>query len=73
MEYVNEYVTPYFFKNLRFSDPSAINQNIIKDPLFENIVLGYAILLNQEIEVYKDNLSKIQSLKTQLARQDIAD
>ncbi len=38
-EYVNKYVTPFFFENVRFSDFSSIHSDFIKEPLFENIVL----------------------------------
>ena len=64
-DYVNTYLTPFFFENVRFSDFSSINSNFIEKPLFENIVFGYEILLKQQIEGYKDNLEKIRLLNNQ--------
>ena len=58
-DYVNEYVTPFFFENIRFSDFSSIHSDYTKDPAFENIVFGYEVLLNQLINGYKVN-SEIQ-------------
>ena len=64
--YINEYLTPFFFDNVRFSDFSSIHSNFIKDPLFENIVFGYEVLLSQQISGYQDNLEKIKLLNNQL-------
>ncbi len=65
-EYVNTYVTPFFFDNVRFSDFSSIHSDFIKEPLFENIVFGYEVLLNQQIRGYQDNLKKIKLLNENL-------
>lgn len=66
-EYINEYLTPFFFDNVRFSDFSSIHSNFIKDPLFENIVVGYELLLNQQISGYQSNLEKIRMLNNKLS------
>lgn len=58
-DYVSEYVSPFFFENIRFSDFSSIHPDYTKDPVFENIVFGYEVLLNQLINGYKIN-SEIQ-------------
>lgn len=65
-EYVNKYLTPFFFENVRFSDFSSIHSDFIKEPLFENIVFGYEVLLAQQIKGYQDNLEKIQLLNENL-------
>lgn len=65
-EYVNKYLTPFFFENVRFSDLSSIHSDFIKEPLFENIVFGYQVLLNQQIIGYLDNLEKIKLLNENL-------
>ena len=62
MDYVNEYVTPYFIKGVRFSDGSEIKNDFITDPFFENIVFGYSTLLQQQIIAYGDNLELIREL-----------
>ncbi|WP_053991558.1 DUF6090 family protein [Mangrovimonas sp. TPBH4] len=65
-DYVNEYVTPFFFENVRFRDFESINADFSKDPHFENIVLGYEVLLNQQISGYKSNLEKQKVLDDRL-------
>lgn len=65
-EYVNKYITPFFFENIRFSDFSSIHSDFIKEPLFENIVFGYDVLLGQQIKGYQDNLEKIKLLNEKL-------
>ncbi len=65
-DYVNKYVTPFFFENVRFSDFSSIHSDFIKEPLFENIVFGYEVLLSQEIKGYQDNLKEIKLLNEKL-------
>jgi len=65
-DYLNNYVTPFFFDNIRFSDFSSIHSDFIKKPLFENIVFGYEVLLNQLIKGYQDNLEKIKLLNENL-------
>jgi len=65
-EYIDKYATPFFFENIRFSDFSSIHSDFIKDPLFENMVFGYDILLGQQIKGYQDNLVKIKLLNKKL-------
>lgn len=65
-EYINKYVTPFFFENVRFSDFSSIHSDFISEPLFENIVFGYDVLLNQQIAGYQDNLEEIKLLNEKL-------
>ena len=60
-DYVNEFITPFFFENIRFSDFSSIHSDYTKDSAFENIVFGYEVLLNQLIKGYHENL-KIQNV-----------
>ncbi len=67
-DYLNDYLTPFFFDNVRFSDFSSINLNYLKDPKFENIVFGYEILLSQEIRGYQNTLDKIKELNNILEK-----
>ena len=62
-EYTKEYITPFFFKNIRFRDFKSLNQDFVKDPHFENIVMGYSTLLAQIINGYKANLEKVKQLE----------
>ncbi|MFA8434276.1 MAG: DUF6090 family protein [Marinifilaceae bacterium] len=65
-EYVNQYITPFFFQNIRFSDFSSLHTDFTKDPMLENIVFGYDILLSQLISGYKENLEKLNLLNEKL-------
>jgi len=60
--YVNQYITPFFIKNTRFSNLSSIDDDFIKKIEFENIVIGYSGLLTQKVEVYKTNIEKLKKL-----------
>jgi hypothetical protein len=55
-------------KNVRFSNFDIIDQNLFKEPLFENIVFGYEILFSQQIKAYEDSLEKIKSLDKALEK-----
>jgi len=61
-DYVNQYVTPFFFENVKFSDFSSLKENFIKNPEFENIVIGYDALLTQKLKGYEVNLEKLKEL-----------
>lgn len=65
-DHINNYVIPFYFENIRFSDYKHIDLAIINTPLFENIVFGYEILLNQQIEGYQKNLEQIRILTKKL-------
>jgi hypothetical protein len=66
LDHINNYVIPFYFENIRFADSGPLDENLINTPLFENIVFGYNVLLNQQIEGYRDNLDKIKSLTEKL-------
>ncbi|NMM47829.1 DUF6090 family protein [Marinigracilibium pacificum] len=68
-EYVNEYVTPFFMHNVRFSSLGISDPNIISDPKLENIVLGYEALLAQQIGGYERTLNKLTPLLDRLSKQ----
>jgi hypothetical protein len=61
-DYVNQYVTPFFFENVRFSDFTSLKESFIKNPEFENIVFGYDALLTQKLKGYEVNLEKLKEL-----------
>ena len=66
-DYVNQYVTPFFFRNIRFSDFTPLQNNFIENPEFENIVIGYDALLSQKLKGYEENLEKLKGLNQLLA------
>lgn len=61
-DYINQYITPFLFENVRFSDFTSLKENFIKNPEFENIVLGYDALLTQKLKGYKVSLEKLKEL-----------
>jgi len=61
-DYVNQYVTPFFFENVRFSNFTSLKGKFIKNPEFENIVFGYDALLTQKLKGYEVNLEKLKEL-----------
>lgn len=65
-DYVNQYVTPYFFEHVRFSNFSSLGSEFIEDPKFENVVIGYGVLLNQQLQGYQSNLEKVNELNEKL-------
>jgi hypothetical protein len=65
-DYVNQFLTPFLFENVRFSDFSSLNEDFAEKAEFENIVVGYDALLTQKIQGYKVNLKKLKKLNLQL-------
>lgn len=61
-DYVNEYVTPFFFRHIRFVDFTSLHDNFKESPEFENIVFGYDALLTQKLKGYEENLEKVKGL-----------
>lgn len=61
-DYVNQYVAPFFFENIRLSDFTSLKENYIKKSEFENIVIGYDVLLTQKLKGYEVNLEKLKEL-----------
>lgn len=66
-DYGKQYVTPFIFKNIRLTNFSSIHSDFIKNPLFENYVIGYDVLLNQLINGYERNLKSVNQLTLKLA------
>jgi len=66
LDHMNNYLIPFYFENIRFADPHPLDKDLINTPLFENIVFGYSVLLNQQIDGYQNNLEKIISLNEEL-------
>ena len=61
-DYVNQYITPFFFKNIRFRDFTSLKEDFIKDVEFENMILGYQALLSQKIIGYERSMEKLEEL-----------
>lgn len=65
-DYINTYVTPFFMKNIKLSNVSNIDIELLKSAEFENIVIGFYVLNAQLINGYKDNLTTLNSLEQEL-------
>ncbi len=65
-DYSNDYLSPFLFENVRYSDFSSIDSDYFKKPFFENIVIAYSILLGQQIRGYQSTLEKIKLLDEEL-------
>ena len=65
--YGSQYISPFFFKNVRLSNFSSIHSNFVKNPLFTNIVIGYDVLLSQLLKGYESNLKLVNFLNKKLA------
>ncbi len=66
-DFVDGYATPFFFEKIRFLDFSPIDdEGFISDPHFENIVLGYEKLLDQQILAYRTTLDTLTVLNSML-------
>ena len=66
-DYVNQYVAPFFFKNVRFSDFSSLRETFTEKPEFENIVPGYDALLTQKLKGYEVSIVKLRTLNQLLS------
>lgn len=65
-EFVNNQVTPFLWKNIRYSTSEYGSYDFRKDPIFENLVHGYRLLLQQQMDGYNKNLDAITQLEKAL-------
>ncbi len=68
--YVVNYVTPFFFENIRFSDFSSLGENFTEKVALENIVIGYEVMLAQKITGYESNLEQVSILSSLLGKNE---
>jgi len=61
-DFVDQYLTPFFFENVRISDFTPLKEDYIKEAQFENIVMVYDVLLTQKITGYQKNLENVRQL-----------
>lgn len=62
-EFVTNQVTPFLWKNIRYGTSKYGDYDFRKDPIFENLVNGYQLLLKQQMKGYKKNLAEITWLE----------
>ncbi len=66
-DYVRDLVRPYFFEKIRYRDFYPVDDvNFVKDHRFENMIIGYGILIKTQMEAYTDTMSKLQDLRKEL-------
>lgn len=65
-EFVTSQVTPFLWQNIRYSTSLYGSYNFRKDPIFENLVNGYQLLLQRQIEGYRKNLVEVVKLDAAL-------
>lgn len=65
-DYAKQYIIPFLIKNVRLINFSAIHSDFAKNPLFENYVIGYDVMLNQLINGYERNLKSVDQLTLEL-------
>ena len=68
VDYTNDYITPYFFANVRFTEMMSTELKFLEDPSLENIVVGYVTLTNQQTDGYKESLKQVKLLNEYLAQ-----
>ncbi len=63
-DYVKNLIRPYFFEKIRYRDFYPVDDaSFVSDHRFENMIIGYGILLKKQTRAYKDVMSKLQNLK----------
>ncbi len=65
-EFVTTQVTPFLWQNIRYSTSQYGSYDFRKDPIFENLVNGYQLLLQQQIAGYRKNLVEVDKLDAAL-------
>ena len=65
-DFVTSQVTPFLWKNIRYGTSEYGTYDFRKDPVFENLVHGYRLLLQQQMTGYKENLAGITQLEKAL-------
>lgn len=65
-DYINSYLTPFLMNKVSFRDFSSLGSDYRRDPLLENIVFGYEVLLIQIITSYNENIDQVVHLNNVL-------
>ncbi len=69
-DFSNQYILPFFIKNMNFRDFDIIGSGISNQFHFANIVNGYIVSVSQKVAAYRDALEKCSSLKETLGQFD---
>lgn len=60
--FVTDQVTPFLWKNIRYSTSQYGEYDFRKDPIFENLVNGCRMLMNRQMDAYRKDLDQIDRL-----------
>ncbi|MGD1840782.1 MAG: hypothetical protein ACFB0B_07790 [Thermonemataceae bacterium] len=65
--YINSFVTPFFFNNIRYSNFYPVNdREFITDHRLENVIIGYQFKLIYQLQNYALVLEQLQRLEKDL-------
>jgi ribosomal protein S17E len=67
-QYFNDFVMPFVFTNFSVLKEKLTNPIVIKTVEFENVIAGYASMVQQRKDAYQDLLEKSYELKTELEK-----
>ncbi len=66
-DYVKNITRPYFFEKIRYRDFYPVDdEGLIKDHRFENMIIGYGLLIKRQMSTYRRILNTLQDLQKEL-------
>jgi len=66
-DYVKNITRPYFFEKIRYRDFYPVDdEGLIKDHRFENMIIGYGLLIKRQIDTYSILLHTLEDLQKDL-------
>jgi len=71
VEYVNEYVLPFFLKKFDLHGSRMVKREAIRGHRFSNLVQGFIVSANQKLAGYRECLEKCQAVLTILPQEPI--
>ncbi|WP_109299513.1 hypothetical protein [Aquimarina sp. AU474] len=67
-DYVKTITRPYFFEKIRYRDFYPVDdEGMVKDHRYENMIIGYGIILTRQIQTYHTTRAELEDLKEELA------
>ncbi len=66
-DYVKTITRPYFFEKIRYRDFYPVDdEGMVKDHRYENMIIGYGILITRQIQAYNTTMAELENLKQEL-------
>ncbi len=66
-DYVRTITRPYFFEKIRYRDFYPVDdKGLIQDHRYENMIIGYGIIIQRQIQAYQTAMSKLEDLEKEL-------